>query len=777
MKKASILVFAALLWIVNISAQTGTEHYNVTDISGWENSNSILTGAFTVANSPANERAPFLVGSDSILYAIFEYTQPGELTKIAIFSSEDDGVTWQPGNNLSADGRNLVLPQAYIEDDDFYIVFQSIDTLTQNSDIVLFEHNESGNEFYIIDNSDDNTVRPSLIVKDSEVSCAYFNFTSNEFIIKEENDFEEFETVFINNFYHPDGFLRIDATSGGGVDMFVYNADNDGVNQIVIMERTRFAGWVQRYITSSNITKHSPTIASYGTNWIMTFQQGNNTKYIYKRENQSISNEKILATSTSFPTIDVFDAFGGMIVAVFEKQGTVKKKVTTFENLPGWGDETALYDDPIIPSDDDFIGLWPFYQNGGALFASLNESENYDIYFTPLNEIIELIAKPSLLTATVVDTLNVSLQWIDNSLNEDGFKIYRKDGYLGYWREVATVAADVQTFFDDSLRASTDYCYKVRAFSSTGISPYSNLACATTLRNFTQNRIDYSFNILLTETFLGNLSFNVSSGTFFEGETYLIPEFEFVEDYVIIQDAFDAIEGAVFDFGNITNEDIFIEVYLVFNFGLGAPSDHFGETMFMEMWIKVYQMPGFIPVVGDYPFNEGEYMIFSLVKDTELIVFLSRQGMNPNSVKFVYITDTGLVANGIETINTPDYLIFRASHLSKFGGGRGTMVDVDDDSAIPLKFELSQNYPNPFNPSTSIRYSVPDDIYGEDQFVKLVVYDILGNQVAQLVNGYKSPGYYEVEFDTGSKGLTSGVYFCTITAGDFKQTKKMMLMK
>jgi hypothetical protein len=85
-------------------------------------------------------------------------------------------------------------------------------------------------------------------------------------------------------------------------------------------------------------------------------------------------------------------------------------------------------------------------------------------------------------------------------------------------------------------------------------------------------------------------------------------------------------------------------------------------------------------------------------------------------------------------------------------------------------FSLSQNYPNPFNPGTKIEYEVRSR-----QFVTIKVFDLLGNEIATLVNEEKSAGSYEIEFDASS--LTSGVYFYQLNAGGLVQTKKMVLMK
>jgi hypothetical protein len=97
-------------------------------------------------------------------------------------------------------------------------------------------------------------------------------------------------------------------------------------------------------------------------------------------------------------------------------------------------------------------------------------------------------------------------------------------------------------------------------------------------------------------------------------------------------------------------------------------------------------------------------------------------------------------------------------------------IRANGGSEAPTTYELSQNYPNPFNPTTGVRFQVP----GVSD-VKLIVYDILGREVATLVNERKAAGRYEVRFD--ASGLASGVYIYRLTAGSFVQTRKMILLK
>jgi len=89
---------------------------------------------------------------------------------------------------------------------------------------------------------------------------------------------------------------------------------------------------------------------------------------------------------------------------------------------------------------------------------------------------------------------------------------------------------------------------------------------------------------------------------------------------------------------------------------------------------------------------------------------------------------------------------------------------------IPTRWSLHQNYPNPFNGKTTIRYQIP-----QRSFVSLVVHDVLGREVATLVNEEKSAGVFEVPFDASD--LPSGIYFYKLQAGKFVQVKKFALMR
>ena len=117
------------------------------------------------------------------------------------------------------------------------------------------------------------------------------------------------------------------------------------------------------------------------------------------------------------------------------------------------------------------------------------------------------------------------------------------------------------------------------------------------------------------------------------------------------------------------------------------------------------------------------------------------------------------------------YIVGRNGIILKTTDGGGNFIGIEIiGNKIPTQFSLSQSYPNPFNPTTNIIYQIP-----KNSFVSLKVYDVLGKEVATLVNELLSPGTYEATFDATK--YASGVYFYKLETSDFAETKRMMLIK
>jgi|GEM_PF-1082681 len=146
----------------------------------------------------------------------------------------------------------------------------------------------------------------------------------------------------------------------------------------------------------------------------------------------------------------------------------------------------------------------------------------------------------------------------------------------------------------------------------------------------------------------------------------------------------------------------------------------------------------------------------------------------PAGNKIVFMT-----YDPISIDSSPSYYWFGQGDVSQttkslfwFGAN---IVGVEEIETQPEAFSLSQNYPNPFNPSTTIKYSIPRDVRGEKQEVRLMVYDILGREVETLVNKQQQAGNYEVNFNANN--LSSGIYFYKLQSGSYTKSMKMLLIK
>lgn len=153
------------------------------------------------------------------------------------------------------------------------------------------------------------------------------------------------------------------------------------------------------------------------------------------------------------------------------------------------------------------------------------------------------------------------------------------------------------------------------------------------------------------------------------------------------------------------------------------------------------------------PISETKFSLNYLI-DTSL----SRQEYN--LYYRIFVKDKGII---------PSYFVKPDSDFYKLNWS-STTVFVDENNCISPAFRLDQNYPNPFNPTTKISYQLP-----KESNVILKVYDILGSEVATIVNEYQEAGYKELDFDASS--LSSGIYIYKISAGDLVSSKKMIVVK
>lgn len=179
--------------------------------------------------------------------------------------------------------------------------------------------------------------------------------------------------------------------------------------------------------------------------------------------------------------------------------------------------------------------------------------------------------------------------------------------------------------------------------------------------------------------------------------------------------------------------------------------------------------------------TESDNYGFEIERLSSSLDFLSdRQAgaRDDNWIKIGFVEGAGTYSSPREysftdNVSQPGKYVYRLRQIDRNGAYRYSQEMFVTISGYPESYTLEQNFPNPFNPTTTIQYSVPD---GERlQTVTLRVYDVLGKEIAALVDEKKNAGIYSVQWN--AKGLASGVYFYTMRAGDFSATKKLLLMK
>jgi hypothetical protein len=739
----------------------------------------------SISATSADERAPFIISSRDFLYSIIEFKDTTEFTRLRIFVSTNGGKKWNYRKTLAVSQGSLSNPQAFVYKSGFYATFQ-MEAGSKHA-IYVYENDdpelkETGVIKEIIE-SEDRLEHPSLLVIPDRdaipiIHIAYFDFTRLTFSISSGEINGEFFEAFTHSFGYPDGFLRIDRVAGSGRNMFVFNAKVDSLNQIVVLGFTPADGWHVKFLTQSVEPKYNPTISALGKNWMVVYQTPTAVKYFGRFEGYGLVKNHVLVYGASFPTVRMTDSPNGKIVCAYVKNKRIFRKESSVENPFEWSDEKPFYDRNFPPSKDDFISLAANFLNGGVAFSTLNPHGDHDVYFAKVAPGFKALKGPSHLSASLAEPLGVKLTWDDNSDSEEGYKIFRKEKIMGIWEIIDSVEANVTNYTDTNALGGRTYDYFVRAFADSGLSKISNAAEITLPHTDVPNVFYYRLHVLLKNTVLGDIRVPIKEGSLLEHQKYFLPTFNFSSVYQGVGTPYKAISKSYFSIGDIGDEDLFFDMFLVYDYNSNEPPQAFNEKLFFYFIVKVFKLPNFAPVDESYVFREGEFFTFHIEKEDSFLTHVRKLRLNPDSLKVFYITDKGFDSTGVFTINRKDFLEFRATHFSKFGGGRRgitSVTEVEKTDELPEKFGLNQNYPNPFNPTTTISYSIPNCRGEQSVNVTLNIYNTLGQKIATLVEKEQKPGKYSVKFNAGA--LPSGIYFYRLRAGSFIATKKMILLK
>ncbi|WP_421775177.1 T9SS type A sorting domain-containing protein [Gracilimonas sp.] len=245
------------------------------------------------------------------------------------------------------------------------------------------------------------------------------------------------------------------------------------------------------------------------------------------------------------------------------------------------------------------------------------------------------------------------------------------------------------------------------------------------------------------------------------------------------QGVMESVDGNIIDKGIYNNEgtdEYFRDTYYEITLDQLLDMEEYWVDFFLwyDMEVKYEYKDG---EDGDYYIDEYRMV----VEESENQKIL-RWAWQPYDSETQTYADTLEFSSGRDVISFSDGKIsgfiyeyeiegeWKPSYKSEYTYSSGNTVSNEDEIGSVKGFNLYQNYPNPFNPSTQISYSLP-----EAALVKLQVFDMLGRNVATLVNNRKVAGIHTIDFDAGN--LSSGTYIYRIEAGNFTQTKKLMLIK
>lgn len=329
--------------------------------------------------------------------------------------------------------------------------------------------------------------------------------------------------------------------------------------------------------------------------------------------------------------------------------------------------------------------------------------------------------------------------------NHTTFYVYIPSGKTGYFSLLSK-------FIPDSIEVAFE-CY----FDESGTGRLMMIPGEPVLFNYTNNQWHLAW--IVVDFYIDEAEF------WFDGN--LIHSWEWTQNGTLTS------QLAAHNFwGSLPSSEIYIDDYYLFEnnclfcYPPDAPSNLTAEVIFSSDTL----------VDLNWQINFGVGMPYSCK-------VLRKNGLPNNSIHYEIIgitsgfdstyIDTNVLMDSTYTYAVMAFNVFGNSDTSNTATVTIDPVTSISDINLILSYLLIQNYPNPFNPGTMIRYEIPAQT--DNMLVVLKIYDMLGKEIATLVNGEKPIGSYEIEFN--ATGLPSGVYFYRIQAGDFVETKKMVLMK
>ncbi len=420
----------------------------------------------------------------------------------------------------------------------------------------------------------------------------------------------------------------------------------------------------------------------------------------------------------------------------------MEPKVELYENIYG----------KLIKKDIEFNAVRNDFKSSGIKWIDFNNDGFMDIVFSgqdknynPLTQFY----KNSLNNFILIPEMNLnfgkaSMEWYD--FNKDGYKdlaisgttqpkindivIYKNNnGNLEKYTslKINTYHPGIHKWIDINQDGFMDIIKTGYQFSDTKFFINNNVSFSELQININDNTwLPYHYNIDYSDIDKdGDLDLLIGSKLLIHQDNNFITDDSQIDTF---NDAF----VKFFDFNNDSFDDVFL---------IGRKYDNIERT---RTYIQIYQnINGSLSLITDINLKNDIYLFSARWLDIN----------NDNKIDLAAMTSEGFLIY---------YNIMNPTLIS-------------NKKYEPSNFSLSQNFPNPFNPATKIKYSIPSNVNHQPSTITLKVYDILGNEVATLVNEEQSAGEYEVELDGGK--LASGIYFYVLNIGNQRLSRKMCLIK
>ncbi|MBI5808820.1 MAG: fibronectin type III domain-containing protein [Ignavibacteriales bacterium] len=379
---------------------------------------------------------------------------------------------------------------------------------------------------------------------------------------------------------------------------------------------------------------------------------------------------------------------------------------------------------------------------------------------------------PSNLIAKVDEKGFINLFWNDNSNDESGFIIYRQDEQSlnikennkvigSYFVPIDTVPANTNKYLDNKTEFGKKYSYQVIAYNQSGISKPTQLKNEIMPLKAPSKLVA----TLTNESVQLNWQDNSENETEFVIQRATKPNMEFQSIDKVGANVKSYLDSKVID-----GKKYYYNVF--------AASNEIGVSANSNLDSAYLKMKAPTNLVVKQITNQNKIdLSWKDNSQSETGYKIERKEFGELNFVEIFTTLANSTNYSDATVSNKKNYIYRIKGFnedgySDYSNESSVLVGIDAEEKLPSNFNLSQNYPNPFNPSTVISYQLP-----MDGNVTLKVYDMLGNEIATLVNQFQRAGSYNYQFSINNLQLSSGVYYYRLQSGNFVQTKKFIVMK